>query len=87
MVLCSGVRTFLLCTSEPSDRVSDSSDLISTINGFQSFVAEVRSKPSDTRFDGGGAQHSTNPKLVCERGRGFLFLFLNKCRTAPDLHT
>ncbi|KAI8563166.1 hypothetical protein RHMOL_Rhmol03G0091300 [Rhododendron molle] len=47
MVLCSGVRNTVLRISESSDVLSDSSDLISTINGSRLLVAEMRSEPSN----------------------------------------
>lgn len=46
-VLCSDVRSTMLCTFEPSDRTSDDLDLISTTNGSRLLVAKMRSEPSD----------------------------------------
>ncbi|KAI8549772.1 hypothetical protein RHMOL_Rhmol06G0051300 [Rhododendron molle] len=46
LVLCSRA---VLRTFEPSDCAFDGSDLISTINDRESFIAEMRSEPSDTR--------------------------------------
>ncbi|KAI8547180.1 hypothetical protein RHMOL_Rhmol07G0175100 [Rhododendron molle] len=48
MVLCSTV----LRTSEPSDCVSDGSDLILVTNGSQSLAVEMRFEPSDAQSDG-----------------------------------
>ncbi|KAI8528062.1 hypothetical protein RHMOL_Rhmol12G0122000 [Rhododendron molle] len=52
MVLCNGVRNTVSRTSEPSDRASDGSDLISAMNDSLSLVVEMRSKPWDARSDG-----------------------------------
>ncbi|KAI8558275.1 hypothetical protein RHMOL_Rhmol04G0078200 [Rhododendron molle] len=48
MVLCSGVHSTVLCTSEPSDRTFDGSDLISVMNDSRSLVAEMRSEKGST---------------------------------------
>ncbi|KAI8567704.1 hypothetical protein RHMOL_Rhmol02G0142400 [Rhododendron molle] len=48
MVLCCGVYSTMLRTFNPSDRASDSSDLISAINGSRSLVAEMKSKVRST---------------------------------------
>ncbi|KAI8562897.1 hypothetical protein RHMOL_Rhmol03G0071100 [Rhododendron molle] len=44
MVLCSEVYNTVLHTSEPSDRASDSSDLISTTNDQKLCIVEMRSE-------------------------------------------
>ncbi|KAI8543372.1 hypothetical protein RHMOL_Rhmol08G0212100 [Rhododendron molle] len=67
MVLCNGVRSTVLCTSEPLDRASYGSDLISTMNGSRSLVAEMRSEPADARsdsFEVHNTLHSTNSKSL-----------------------
>ncbi|KAI8535733.1 hypothetical protein RHMOL_Rhmol10G0196500 [Rhododendron molle] len=72
MVLCKGVRSTVLRTSEPSDHAFDGSNLISAMNGSRSLVAEMRSEPSDARSDGSEVRstilctslHSTNPKSI-----------------------
>ncbi|KAI8558087.1 hypothetical protein RHMOL_Rhmol04G0061400 [Rhododendron molle] len=50
-------------TSKPSDRAFDDLNLISTINGSRSLVAEMRLEPSNARSDG-LEMHSTNSKSV-----------------------
>ncbi|KAI8553526.1 hypothetical protein RHMOL_Rhmol05G0023200 [Rhododendron molle] len=52
MVLCSGVCNTVLRTFEPLDCASDGLDLILTMIGSQLLIVQMRSKPSDTRFDG-----------------------------------
>ncbi|KAI8558327.1 hypothetical protein RHMOL_Rhmol04G0082900 [Rhododendron molle] len=52
MVLCRGVRSTVLRTSEPSDLASDGSDLILALNGSRSLVVEMRSEPSDSQSVG-----------------------------------
>lgn len=42
----------MLCTSEPSDRASDGSDLILAINDRESFIAKMRFEPADARSNG-----------------------------------
>ncbi|KAI8535869.1 hypothetical protein RHMOL_Rhmol10G0207600 [Rhododendron molle] len=42
----------MLRTSKPSDRVSDGSNLISTINDQEPFITEMKFEPLDARFDG-----------------------------------
>ncbi|KAI8534017.1 hypothetical protein RHMOL_Rhmol10G0055400 [Rhododendron molle] len=76
MVLGSGVRSTVLRISEPSDRVSNGSDLISAINGSRLLVAEMRFEPSDAKSDGSEMRstvlctslHSTNSKSKLYRG-------------------
>ncbi|KAI8564514.1 hypothetical protein RHMOL_Rhmol03G0187500 [Rhododendron molle] len=61
MVLCSGARSTLLRTSELLDRVSDGSDLISIMNGFQSLIASepLDARSNDLKSAQNGATHST----------------------------
>ncbi|XP_058215603.1 ankyrin repeat-containing protein ITN1-like [Rhododendron vialii] len=66
----SGVRNTKVCTSEPSDRASDGSDLISIMNNSRSLVVKIRFEPLNVRSDGsevrkavlGTSLHNTNPK-------------------------
>ncbi|KAI8560658.1 hypothetical protein RHMOL_Rhmol04G0274500 [Rhododendron molle] len=53
MVMCSGMRSTVLCTFELSDHASDGSDLISAMNGSRSLVVN-----SEVRI----TLHTTNPK-------------------------
>ncbi|KAI8563827.1 hypothetical protein RHMOL_Rhmol03G0139500 [Rhododendron molle] len=60
----------VLHISEPLDRGSDGSDLISAMNGSRLLVAEMRSKPSDPRSNSSEVRstvlctslHNINPK-------------------------
>ncbi|KAI8554210.1 hypothetical protein RHMOL_Rhmol05G0081000 [Rhododendron molle] len=52
MMLCSGVRSIVLCTSKLFDRASDGLNFISAINSFRSLVAKIRSEPLNAQSDG-----------------------------------
>lgn len=75
----------MLYNTEPSDRASDGSDLISTMNYSRSLVAEMRFKPLDARSDGSKVRstvHSSNPKsathgVFIAYFESFFFLFPN----------
>ncbi|KAI8571756.1 hypothetical protein RHMOL_Rhmol01G0143500 [Rhododendron molle] len=51
MVLCSEVHSTVLHTFELLDAPSDGLNLISATNDQESFIVEMRFKPSDVRFD------------------------------------
>ncbi|KAI8531539.1 hypothetical protein RHMOL_Rhmol11G0144400 [Rhododendron molle] len=62
-----------MLTSNPSDRASDGSDLISATNDREPFIAEMRSEPSNARSDNLKVRstvlrtpmHITIPQLDC----------------------
>lgn len=49
--MCSCVRSTVLRIFEPSDRASDGSDLILTMNGSGSLIVEMKSELSDAQSD------------------------------------